>query len=140
MEKTGFLNWFLNYNEWRTETYKVVENDFFGSIAINTPLVWTKDLINDTYKTTMDIYKQSIVILATALFSGAVLFFNPATINKIYLLIYLLIIIGVWASVHYKMKYQLAYKDIMYTIIFEHDCTKHDCILKHFPERNKGNQ
>lgn len=138
-KKPGFLQWLFWEDKWRTETKEYFKDDFFVSAPINTPLHWTKDIIYDTYKVTMDIYKQIVIVLATALFSsalwtGLIVRTEKTIIDFRYLIAFWIIILVILVILHYKTRYRIAVKDQMLTVILEHDCTA-ACKGKHFPEK-----
>lgn len=136
----GFLQWLLRNDEWKKRMKEYFKDDFFGSEEpINTPLEWTKDIIHDGYKITMDFYKEIIMVLIAALFSvtlwaGLIIRENGVVIDFRYLIAFWAIIFVTWIITYLRTKYKIAIKDRMITVVLEHKCDD-KCKNSHFPSK-----
>jgi hypothetical protein len=139
-KKLGFLQWLLWKDEWKKRMKEYFRDDFFGpNEPINTPLEWSKDIIHDGYRITMDIYKEIIMVLVAALFSvtlwaGLIIREKGAVIDFRYLIAFWAIIFVIWIISHIRMKYKVAIKDRMITVVLEHKCDG-ECKDSHFPKK-----
>lgn len=147
--KSWFFDWHIlgfqtkSYENWKRDAEAFFRYDYFESdTPINTPLEWTKTMLQDSYKISSGNYQQIIVLLATAflsagLWGGLIVKPNTSSINFTTLGIFIGLIAFSSAYETIRWKFKHAINDAKMTVVLEHKCTP-CCKDLHFPPSAKS--